>query len=490
MRRSLAAFSLASALGVLLATLPIAPPLFAQPPAPAGEGAPAAPDAAGAGEGRRAFPVNQAVLVVPPGAQAGPDFDIERATQAYIETLSAEKRARSEAYFEGGYWLLLWGLLYSLATAWVFLGLRLSARLRDKAEALTRRPFLQSLVYALFYIPAAALLALPLGLYEDHYREHQYGMSNQSLGEWFGDQGKGLVVGMLLGSLAIAVLYAVFRRAGRSWWVWGWLTSLVFAIFSVLISPVYIDPLYNDYRPLPEGELRDRILSIAHATGVPAEDVVWFDASRQTKRISANVAGFGSTMRVALNDNLLERSPPEAIEAVMGHELGHYTLNHIYEMILEIGALLLLGFAFASWAFEWARARWGERWGIRGIADPAGLPLLAVIFSIYLFVMTPATNSIVRANEAEADRYGIATSGQADGFAFVAMQLSEYRKISPGYWEEILFYDHPSGYNRVRASMEWKAEHGGRMAPAPAPAPVAEPVPAPAEPSADPPPAL
>lgn len=462
MRRSVAAFSLASALGWLgLATCFAPAPLLAQPPA--ADAAPAGESPAGEAT---AFPVNQAVLVVPPGAQAGPDFDIERATQAYIETLSADKRARSDAYFEGGYWLLLFAFLYSLLTAWVFLGLRLSARLRDKAEALTGRPFLRGLLYALFYIPLASLLALPLTLYTDYYREHQYGMSNQTLGEFLGDQGKGLMVAMILGPLAIAILYAVFRRAGRSWWVWGWLTALVFAVFSVLVAPVYIDPLFNDYKPLPAGELRDRILSIAHATGVPAEDVVWFDASRQTKRISANVAGFGSTMRVALNDNLLQRSPPEAIEAVMGHELGHYTLNHIYEGILEIAGLLLVGFAFASWAFERARARWGERWGVRGIADPAGLPLLAVIFAIYFFVMTPVFNSIVRANEAEADRYGIATSGQADGFAYVAMQLSEYRKISPGYWEEIVFYDHPSGYNRVRASMEWKAEHGGRVAPA------------------------
>ena len=94
-----------------------------------------------------------------------------------------------------------------------------------------------------------------------------------------------------------------------------------------------------------------------------------------------------------------------------------------------------------------------------GITDPAGLPLIGVLFSVYFFLLTPVTNSIVRTNEAEADRFGIAVSGQADGFAFVAMQLSEYRKISPGYWEEILFYDHPSGANRVRAAMEWKAEH-------------------------------
>lgn len=446
MRRFLAALVLASALF---------PGMLAAAEEPAG-GAPA-------------FPANEASLVVPPGAQAGPDFDVERATQAYIETLSAEKRERSDAYFEGGYWLTLFTFLYGLLVAWVFLGLRLSARLRDRAEKLTGRPFLQAYLYALFYVPLAALLALPLDIYADYFREHQYGMATQTLGEWFGDEGKGLLVAMILMPIFIAILYAVFRKTGRSWWVWGAITSIVFLVFGILIAPVYIDPLFNAYQPLPNGELRERILSIAQATGVPADDVVWFDASRQTKRISANVAGFGGSMRVALNDNLLRRSPPEAIEAVMGHELGHYTLNHIYEGILEFGALLIVGFAFCAWAFDRALFRWGGRWGVRGIADPAGLPLIIALFSLYLFVLTPVTNSIVRANEAEADRYGIATSGQADGFAYVAMQLSEYRKISPGYWEEIIFYDHPSGYNRVRAAMEWKAEHGGRTASAPAP---------------------
>ncbi len=142
----------------------------------------------------------------------------------------------------------------------------------------------------------------------------------------------------------------------------------------------------------------------------------------------------------------------------MGHELGHYVLNHIYEMLVYFAGILLLGFALVAWSFDRVVARWGSGWGVDGIADPAGLPLLGALFSAYLFLLTPVMNTIVRTNEAEADRFGIAVSGQADGFAQVAMQLSEYRKISPGEWEEWLFYDHPSGHNRVRAAMEWKAE--------------------------------
>jgi STE24 endopeptidase len=398
-------------------------------------------------------------LAVPDGAKAAHDFDVERATQAWIDTLPADKRARSDAYFEGGYWLQLFSFLYGLAIAWVFLFGRLSARLRDFAAARTGNATAQSAIYGALYIVAGSVLGFPLTWYAGFYREHQYEMATQAFGAWFGEQMIGLGVGVVLGVLLIAVLYAVFRRAQRTWWLWGAGVVSLFLVFTIAISPVLIAPLFNKYQPLPEGPLRDSILGMAHATGVPAEEVYWFDASKQTKRISANVSGFGATTRISLNDNLLNRSAGESIESVMGHELGHYVLNHVYELLVYFTVITFGGFAFMAWAFGRAVARWGARWGLRDITDPAGVPLLAVLFSIYSFALTPVQNSIIRSNEAEADRFGIAVSGQPDGFAAAAMQLSEYRKISPGYWEEILFYDHPSGAARVRAAMEWKKEH-------------------------------
>jgi len=398
-------------------------------------------------------------LVVPPPAQAGLDFDVERATQAWVETLTPDQRARSEAYFEGGYWLQLFSFLYGLAVAWVFLGLRVSARMRDLAVRVTGNATAQSAIYALLYVPVAFVLSFPLTWYAGLWRETHYGLATQTFGPWFGEQMVGLIVTMLLGALLISALYAVFRRTGRTWWLWGAGVTMVFLVFTIAISPVLIAPLFNDYKPLPDGPLRDRILSIAHATGVPADEVYWFDASRQTKRISANVSGFGATTRISLNDNLLNRSSSESIEAVMGHEIGHYVLNHVYELIVYFAAVTVVGFALVAWAFTRAIARYGERWGVTGIADPAGVPLLGVLFSVYAFAITPVMNSIIRVGEVEADRFGIAASGQADGFAAVAMQLAEYRKTNPGYWEEIIFYDHPSGSNRVRAAMQWKAEH-------------------------------
>jgi STE24 endopeptidase len=206
--------------------------------------------------------------------------------------------------------------------------------------------------------------------------------------------------------------------------------------------------------------MREQILSMARANGIPADDVYWFDASRQTKRISANVSGLMGTTRISLNDNLMNRSPRESIEAVLGHEMGHYVLNHVYKMMLETGVIALCGFVFLSFAFDRIVARRGARWGISGISDPAGLPLLAAIVAVWFFLLTPVTNSLVRSQESEADIFGLNASRQPDGFASVAMQLSEYRKIHPGKWEEIIFFDHPSGWNRVHMAMAWKKENG------------------------------
>jgi STE24 endopeptidase len=198
---------------------------------------------------------------------------------------------------------------------------------------------------------------------------------------------------------------------------------------------------------------------MARAQGVAAEDVFVFDASRQTKRVSANVSGFAHTLRISLNDNLLNRSSLAEIEAVMGHEIGHYVLNHVYKGLLFFGVVIVAGFAFLKWSFQAVAARKGALWGIRDAADPAGLPLALILLSAYFFVLTPGLNSWIRMEEAEADLFGINASGQPDGEALVDLKLGEYRKLDPGPLEEILFFDHPSGRNRILMAMRWKAEH-------------------------------
>ena len=383
-------------------------------------------------------------------------FDAASATQSYLDRLDAEQRAASDAYFEGGYWLDLWGLLYALAIAWVLLRYGISTSMRDLGERISRFRFVRVVAYILQYMLLVFVISLPLVIYRGFVREHDYGFSNLSFADWFNEQLIGLGVELVLGTLGIALIYLVIRKAPKTWTIWGSVAGLGMLGFVVMISPVFINPLFNEYQSLEAGPLKAKILSLARANGVPADDVYQFDASKQSTRISANVSGIFGTTRISLNDNLLNRTSSESIEAVMGHEMGHYVLNHSQKMLVFFGILMVIGFTFVRWAFGRVIR---PAWGIRDVSDIAGLPLMLALFSTYLFLITPITNSIIRINEVEADIFGLNASRQPDGFSEAMLGLSEYRKMQPGYWEEIIFFDHPSGYNRIYMSMQWKLEN-------------------------------
>jgi STE24 endopeptidase len=398
-------------------------------------------------------------------AVAAGGFDVEAATRAYLDTLTGAARERSDAYFEGGYWLLLWGALVSVVSSWVMLRFGWSAAWSRWAGRVTRRRWLQPALYGLPFVIVSTLIVLPWTLYTGWWREKQYGLMNLSLGGWLGEQAIGLALGLVMTAILLAIVYAVIRRAPRTWWLWTSGAVIAFMAFTILISPVFISPLFNEYRPMEPGPMRDQILSMARAHDVPAEHVYVFDQSRQHNRISANVSGLGPTIRISLNDNLLRRGSPAEVKAVMGHELGHYVLNHIWWLMLGFGLIVLLGFFLISRAVPRLLARHGERWGVRDVSDPASAPLLLALFSIYILIATPLISSMVRMEESEADTFGLDAAREPDGFASTAMKLSEYRKIEPSPLEEAIFFDHPSGRTRVRMAMEWKARHLAELPP-------------------------
>ena len=369
------------------------------------------------------------------------------------------QRARSNAYFEGGYWLLLWDFLCTIIVMWLLLRFRWSARMRNLAERVSRFRPIHTALYWIQFILVVSVLTFPLTVYEGYVREHKYGFLNQSFGPWMRDQAVMLAVGAVLGAILLVPLFGVVRRLGKNWWLWGAAVSILFVAFVALIAPVYIFPIFNKYTKLQDAHIKDPILSMARANGIPATEVYEFDASRQSNRVSANVSGFAGTQRISLNDNLLKRCTLPEIETSMGHEMGHYVLNHAYKGLVMIGVVIVIGFAFLNWGNNYALARWGERWSIRGIADVAVLPLAVAVLSVYFFIMTPVINMITRTIEYEADMYGLNAAQQPDGEANVDLMLGEYRKLDPGPVEEFLFFDHPSGRTRITAAMRWKAEH-------------------------------
>ncbi|MGD0538676.1 MAG: M48 family metallopeptidase [Verrucomicrobiota bacterium] len=394
-------------------------------------------------------------------APSGTALDVEAATRAYLDRLSPEKRARSDAYFEGGYWLQLWGFLYGAAVALLLLQTRFSAWMRDRAVRLTRFLPLQTAAYGVQFIVVSALLSLPLAVYTDHFREVQYGLGTQNLAGWFGDWMKSLLVNVVLGGVLMMALFGVVRRLPRSWHVWGAMVMVAFQILTSVIGPVFIAPLFNQYTPLRDPKVVDPILRLARANGITADKVFEMDASRQTTRVSANVSGFLGTTRITLNDNLLKRCASAEVEAVMAHEIGHYVLNHVFKATMFFGILIVAGFAVLRWVTDGLLRRFGGRWGLRGIGDPAVTPLVMLLFATGSFLATPFTNSFIRSQETEADIFGLNAARQPDAFAEVSLKLAEYRKLEPGPAEEWIFYDHPSGAARIRMAMRWKKEHPG-----------------------------
>ena len=399
------------------------------------------------------------ITKVPAAAQPSDHFDVNAATDAYLALMPASAKARSDAYFEGGYWLILWDFLLGAAIALLLLNLGWSAWMRDSAERITRWRWLQTFIYWVEYLLLTSVLGFPMAVYEGYSREWKYGLATQTFGPWMWDQVKGLLLGVVLGGVIVVLLFWVVRKLPRTWWIWGAAVTLVFVIFVIMIGPVFLQPIFNKVTRLDDARVTQPILQMARANGIPAKDVWQIDASKQTTRMSANVSGFGQTMRITMSDNLLRRGSLEEIEEVMGHEMGHYILNHIPKSMIFFLVVIVAAFAYLRWSLDWCLGRWGAKWGIPSVSDPAVLPLVVLLGSIFFFVLTPILNTEIRSQEAEADSFGINASRQPDGMAQAAIHLGEYRKMKPGPIEEWIFFDHPSGYNRIHKAMQWKAEN-------------------------------
>ena len=201
---------------------------------------------------------------------AAKGFDPDAATQAYLDTLKGAARAKSDAYFEGGYWLLLWGTLAAVLAELLVLSTGLSARFRDWAERVTQRKFLQYILYALPYGAFGTLVLLPWTIYTGFIRERQYDLMNQSFAGWLGDALKDVAVDLVIFPLLIMAIYGVIRRFPRNWWIGGTAVVGLFTIIGMMLAPVYIAPLFNKYVELPAGPVRDQWLALLQAMVQPA----------------------------------------------------------------------------------------------------------------------------------------------------------------------------------------------------------------------------
>ena len=381
-------------------------------------------------------------------------FDPQAATAAYIDSLGADALAKAAAYTAGNHWLLLWGLVVSGIFTWVIV--RWGILDRVAARLAQRGVNLRTFVVAATFFALSSLLTLPWELYADWWRESRYGRTSQPLADYLGQQAIGIVIFALLVGLFFVGVYALIRRAGGLWWLWsGGLTAAALAAF-LLAAPVFIEPIFNEFEPVPEGEVRDALVGMAQRAGVPADRIFVYDGSRQSNNFTANVSGVGGSARIAISDVAFKGASLDEVKAVTGHEIGHYVLHHVWRTVAVFSALAILFFFVADRLFPHFARAFGSS---ATLADPVGLPVLLFMLSLFAVLAEPVANTLSRIDETESDRYSLETVELPDALASALVKTAEYRNPRPHPLQEMLFYTHPSVERRVRMAMEWRAAH-------------------------------
>lgn len=366
-----------------------------------------------------------------------------------------------------------WYVLYFVGAAWNFLGLGLmvalgvGARLRDGVERRARSRLLRT---ALFYAAFSLLLLLwrlPLGLY-GYGVERGYGFATLTPGLWLLDRGRGYLLGLLEAVPAVWIGYWLLERAPRWWWLWLWAASIPWTLAMTVLRPILVDPLYNRFQPLPPSPLRTELLALADRAGIRDAQVYEVDISRRTKKLNAYVAGLGPTKRIVLWDTTLRALSADETLAIVGHEMGHYVLGHVWWNFAMggIGAFGLLW--LLSRLLPWAIRRCGPRAGVGSLHDLAGLPLALLLLSVLLFVQTPVESALSRWQEHQADRYGLELTrlNEATARAFIAFVERDFADPDPPRFIVFWFYSHPPIRERVEFALNYRPwEREERSAP-------------------------
>lgn len=385
-------------------------------------------------------------------------------TAKYLATLPPEVHAKATAYTQGGQWMLLWGALVAVAVAWLIIRSGVLVKIRAGVERRKPRPWLAVLAVVPVALIMESVLGLPWAAY-GWWREKGYGLTSQPFGGWLGEQALGAVLGVIAMTLLMLLVYWLMRRARKTWWLWASGVTAAFMVVAMLLAPTYILPLFNSYTPAPQGPVRDAVVELATANGVPSDKIFVFNGSKQSNRYTANVTGVFGSAQINISDTMLKAGADMSeIRAVVGHEIGHYALGHIFHSVGVMALLCLVGFWLMDRLFPLACRLLGAK-DVKGIADPAGYPVFSLLLALLFLLATPVTNTVTRMGETAADNYSLRTANEPDGLANALVQTVEYRAATPGRLEEFIFYSHPSVSRRIHNAMTWKAEHEGRAKP-------------------------
>ncbi|HEX3700623.1 MAG TPA: M48 family metalloprotease [Phenylobacterium sp.] len=386
-------------------------------------------------------------------------FDPAAATAAYLAQLPPALHDKAKAYTQGGHWLLLWGTIVAVVVALIILRSGVLVRVREAVERRKPRPWLAVAAVIAVASVAELILGLPWDAYASWWREKGYGLTSQPFAGWLSEHLLSGAISLVLMVILASLIYALIRRAPRTWWLWGGiLVGVGFFALNVL-QPILIEPLFNSYTPAPPGPVRDEVVAMARQVGVPYDKILIYNGSKQSNRYTANVAGAFGTARVAMSDVMFKKDADLAeVRGVVGHEMGHYVLHHGDWFSIAFGLLALVSMFLVDRLFM-PTARLVGASGVSGLSDPAGYPVAAIILAVLGLLSTPIVNSITRIAEAQADQFSLTHFNEPDGLAKALVKTIEYRYDSPSRLEEVIFYDHPAVRSRVMHAMEWKATH-------------------------------
>jgi STE24 endopeptidase len=343
-------------------------------------------------------------------------------------------------------------LVVLLVTGW-------SGSLRDFAYRLG----FQNYSFSLFvYLLLLLVISKVLGLGSDYYGfqlERRYKLSNQRFRGWLWDEAKGFLLGLVMATIVVELLYFTIRQWPQNWWLLAWAIFMVLFIVLAQLAPVVLFPIFYKFEPLDNEELRRRLVVLSERAGTRVRGVYRWKLSEKTKKANAALTGLGMTRRIILADTLLDNYSPEEIEAVLAHELGHHVHRHILKSIFVQAGITLFGFWAANWALHYAVDR--QLFEFVQISDFANLPLLALVATILSFLLMPALNAYSRYNERQADRYAFESTSSIQPFVSSMNKLADQNlaERAPSRWVEWFFHSHPSISRRLQAAEDWERMH-------------------------------
>ncbi len=400
----------------------------------------------------------------PAATAAAPSSTVaEKKVTAY--TLPPDLSRKAHNLGKIAFWGQIVTFVYSVIILLLILKWKLAPKFRDWAEKTTSARFLQALIFAPLFFFTFDFLSLPPGIAR-HWIVMKYGLSIQGWGSWLWDWTKGELIGFVIATILVWILYAVIRKSPRGYWFYFWAVSLALGIFLFFLTPVVIDPLFNKFEPLAQKDpaLTVSLEKMVQRAGqdIPPERMFWMGASAKVTELNAYVTGLGATKRVVVWDNTIAKMTTPQIVFVAGHEMGHYVLNHVWKGIAFFGVLLFIFYYLVFHLIGSALARWGSGWGIRGIDDYASLPALLLMLTVLFFITSPIGSGFSRYLEHQADQYGLEVthgltpdSSQIGAQSFQILGEVDLADPNPNPVDIFLFYDHPAIPDRVRYSLSY-----------------------------------